>query len=183
MQIAFEAYTVWGLVQGRVEADRPLHDVLVASDTVAVYDYRLTPLAPGPSGQQGSALVNVDDLLLVVAPADTPAPVHASWNELTLAVGPFEVSGLLPTLPGFDPGRSLARPSSRLVLLSEVTVGLRDQPGFVVGRHPVAWVNRYDVDRVRSELELPFHFPGAEREAPVPPVVAPSLPASVPAKG
>jgi len=183
MQIAFEAYTVWGLVQGRVEADSPLHDVLVANDTVAVYDYRLTPLAPGPSGQQGSALVNVDDLLLVVAPPDTPAPVHAAWNELTVTVGPFEVSGLLSTLPGFDPGRSLARPSSRLVLLSEVSVGLRDQPGFVVGKHSFAWVNRYDVDRVRSELELPFYFPGAEREAPVPPVVAPSIPTSVTAKG
>ena len=71
----------------------------------------------------------------------------------------------------------------RLVLLSEVSVGLRDQPGFVVGKHSFAWVNRYDVDRVRSELELPFYFPGAEREAPVPPVVAPSIPTSVTAKG
>jgi hypothetical protein len=175
MQISFEAYTVWGLVQGRVEADQPLHDVLVENDTLAVYHCRITPLAPGPLGERASAVVNVDDLLVVVAPPDTPAPVHASWNELTLSVGPFEVAGLLPTLPGFDPGRSLARPSSRLVLLSDVSIGLLNQPGFVLGKHAFAWVNRYDVDRVVSELELPFHFPGAQREAPVPPALAPPV--------
>src|SRR5204862_7850501 len=106
MQIAFEAYTVWGLVQGRVEADSPLHDVLVANDTVAVYDYRLTPLGPRSSGQQGYALVNVDDLLLVVAPPTTPDRVQASWNRLSLTVGPFAVKSLLYTLSGLYYGQS-----------------------------------------------------------------------------
>jgi hypothetical protein len=30
--------------------------------------------------------------------------------------------------------------------------------------HPFAWVNRYAVERIDSELELPFYFPGAIQE-------------------
>ena len=66
----------------------------------------------------------------------------------------------MPTLPGFDPGRALARPTGEFVLLRTSGVGPR-RPGR--RRHPAAaLVNRYAVDRVAADLMLGFFFPGAE---------------------
>ena len=70
----------------------------------------------------------------------------------------------LPTLPGFDPGRALARPSGRFVLLREVTIRLRDDPERVIAIHGRLLVNRYDVEAVSAELMLGFYFPGAHLE-------------------
>lgn len=164
MNIDFEAYTVWGLVRGGIEADQPLHDLLNHETNVTVHDCAITPLTAGAVTERESAQIEVDDLLVVVAPPDVVAPIHASWNELMLGVGPYGVSGLLPTLPGYDPGRSLTRPSGHFVLLSNVAVSRIDRPSLVLARHRFAWVNRYAVTRVRSELELPYHFPGAEQD-------------------
>ena len=128
MNIDFEAYTVWGLVRGGIEADQPLHDLLNHETNVTVHDCHISPLTAGAVTERESAQIDVDDLLVVVAPADVVAPIHASWNELMLGVGPYGVSGLLPTLPGYDPGRSLTRPSGHFVLLSNVAVSRIDRP-------------------------------------------------------
>src|SRR5438093_9698143 len=106
MDIEFEAYTVGGLVRGNVQAELPLHDLLNRETAIVVSDCRISPLTVGPTAQQESARIPVDNLLVVVAPAEVTAPIHASWNELMLGIGPYGISGLLPTLPGFDPGRS-----------------------------------------------------------------------------
>ncbi len=71
----------------------------------------------------------------------------------------------MPTLPGFDPGRALTRPSGEFVLLRDVSVGRRTATGTAtppipVGRH--ALVNRYGVESVACDLMLGFFFPGAE---------------------
>ena len=47
---------------------------------------------------------------IVVEGAAGPTPVHATWHALRLVVGPFHLTAELPTLPGYDPGRSLTRP-------------------------------------------------------------------------
>jgi hypothetical protein len=65
-------------------------------------------------------------------------------------------------LPGFDPARALARPTGSFVLLGDVRIGLGGRPDDGVDVHPLAWVNRYTVDRIESDLELGFFFPGAE---------------------
>ena len=66
-------------------------------------------------------------------------------------------------MPGFDPGRALARPTGEFVLLRDARIGLVDR-----ARRPARstaarlLVNRYVVDRVEADLMLGFFFPGAE---------------------
>jgi len=99
---------------------------------------------------------------VVVAPADTQIIVHPAWHEVALLCGPYLVSGRMPTMPGFDPARALARPTGSFVLLDSVTLSLAARPNSGTIEHGVAWVNRYVVERVESDLELGFFFPGAE---------------------
>ena len=58
----------------------------------------------------------------------------------------------MPTLPGFDPGRALTRPSGEFVLLRDVRVSLlgeiRHGRRTPVGHH--ALVNRYGVESVAA---------------------------------
>ena len=65
-------------------------------------------------------------------------------------------------MPGFDPARALARPTGEFVLLDHVRLALATAPDGGSIEHPLAWVNRYVVERVESDLELGFFFPGAE---------------------
>ena len=65
-------------------------------------------------------------------------------------------------MPGFDPARALARPTGSFVLLDKVVLSLAELPGSGTIEHGLAWVNRYVVERVESDLELGFFFPGAE---------------------
>ena len=53
------------------------------------------------------------------------------------------VEGDLATLPGFDPGRALTRPSGEFLLLKDIrlSVGARPEAGVAVGDH--ALINRY----------------------------------------
>ena len=57
-------------------------------------------------------------------------PVHAAWHSIQLEVGPYSVSGDLPTMPGFDPGRALTRPTRRVrAAARRPKLGLLDDPG------------------------------------------------------
>ncbi|HEX6867744.1 MAG TPA: hypothetical protein VF119_03015 [Candidatus Limnocylindrales bacterium] len=114
--------------------------------------------APRPAG---SVTLAIDDVLVAVADEELAVATHASWHPIRLEVGPYVVEGELPTLPGFDPGRSLTRPSGEFVVLRDVRLALLDDPehGSALGQH--ALVNRYGVERVTADLMLGFFFPGA----------------------
>jgi hypothetical protein len=78
-----------------------------------------------------------------------------------LDAGPYRIAGELPTQPGFDPGRALARPGGLFILLRGVRVE-------IIGHHeagrverPHAFVNRYAVEQVAADIDLGFYFPGA----------------------
>ena len=88
-------------------------------------------------------------------------PVHADWHHIHLESGPYTLEGELATLPGFDPGRALTRPSGEFLLLRDIRLSVRARPeaGVAVGDH--ALVNRYAVERIRADLMLGFFFPGA----------------------
>ncbi len=107
----------------------------------------------------GTAL-SLDDLCVAVAAPDTNIPGHMAWHSLILHTGPWRVLGDMPTMPGFDPGRALARPTGTFVLLRDVRIGLPDRADAEDG-HPFAWINRYVVERVEADLELTLFFPGA----------------------
>jgi hypothetical protein len=149
------------MLTGSVLADGRLLDLLGSVPTISLESATYLPI-DGEMHREGWAGVAVDDILLATAPPETITPVHCAWHDLTVELGPFRVHGLLPSLPGFDPARALARPTGPFVLLGHVTVELRDR-GRSTGEneHAFAYVNRYAVESVESDLELGYFFPGA----------------------
>jgi hypothetical protein len=163
MAIPFEAYCSSGTLTGLVQGDGRLRDHLEAGGPLPVRDLRGIGLDGGPLRVEGGPL-EADELLLVVAD-DVEIPVHANWHEVALEVGPYRVTAEIPTLPGFDPGRALARPGGTFTPVREAAIGLRDEPSRVLAFHARLLVNRYEVESVRSALMLGFFFPGARLEA------------------
>jgi hypothetical protein len=161
MKTEIDAYTGAGLLHGRVSGPDRLADLLETLDALAFERPTLDPIDGGPRESQSRAVVETDDLMLVVCPPETPTPVHASWHPLSLAIGPFQVAGELPTLPGYDPGRSLTRPGGPFVMLGKVTIALRQAPDAGQAEHPFAWINRYAVEAYEADIELGAFFPGA----------------------
>ncbi len=102
-------------------------------------------------------------MLVAVAEEESTTPVHASWHALRIEVGPYVIEGELPTLPGYDPDRALARPNGEFVLLRNPRLGRAGGPLGSIGRE--ALVNRYCVERVEADIMLGFFFPGAEMPA------------------
>ena len=102
-----------------------------------------------------------DDVLVAVADDDPGIPVHAAWHHVELEAGPYAIEGDLATLPGFDPGRALTRPSGEFLLLRDIRLSLREHPESGVSSGDHALVNRYAVERIKADLMLGFFFPGA----------------------
>jgi len=162
MAIPIEAYTGDGLVTGVVQTPGRLRDALETLDEVPIAP--LHGLTLDGRRTEASHATLAPDALLLVVPDEAEVAVHASWHPVTLAIGPYQVTGELPTLPGFDPGRALARPSGSFILLREATVRAREDPERVLALHARLLVNRYDVEEVSAALMLGFFFPGARLE-------------------
>jgi hypothetical protein len=90
-----------------------------------------------------------------VAPPDTPVLAHPAWHDVILVCGPYLVTGRMPTMPGFDPARALARPTGSFVLLDHVKLSLVSEPNGGSIEHELAWVNRYVVSG-SSDLGLSY---------------------------
>lgn len=175
METPFEAFMADLHLAGRlVQTEAPgagserLPERLNAGAPLDVTDLRFVAVQPGDpteTGQLSTATVDPDELLLVVPPAEAPAGyVHAAHHPVVLELGPYRVSGDLATLPGFDPGRALARPSGQFITLKDVRVEAPTADGPFVRRYAVVLVNRYTVERVWSDIDLSFFFPGARHE-------------------
>ncbi len=138
-----------------------LHDALSANAIVQLDGATWRTLDDPTARSAGTIMIPVDDILIAVADDEPGAPVHAAWHHVRLDSGPYTLEGDLATMPGFDPGRSLSRPSGEFVMLRDVRLSLRDRPetGISVGDH--ALVNRYAVERIDADLMLGFFFPGA----------------------
>lgn len=162
MSDRLKAYTAAGLLQATLHDEARLVELLGSRPSLQVVSGVMSPLDGGTPERHGPAGYDVDDLLVVVAPDDVSAPVHAAWNPVVLTSPPYRIEAELPTLPGFDPARALARPSGPFVLLGRVRVGLADVAEGGTDEHAFAWVNRYAVEQVEAGIELFFFFPGAE---------------------
>jgi hypothetical protein len=162
MSIQFEAYTAEGIRHGAISDDGRLGDLLESLEQVDVVAGHFASLDGSDALRQTVTRLEVDDFLVVVAPPEANSPAHCVWHDVRIHAGPYVLEARLPTLPGFDPARALARPSGSFVLLGDVRIGLGGRPDDGVDTHPLAWVNRYTVDRIESDLELGFFFPGAE---------------------
>ncbi len=160
MTVRFEGYTGDGLVRGTLDAGR-LDELLEHAPDLVVEPAALI-LVDGTELSSPRLSVPTDELIAVAAPPSVVGPVHAVWHDITLAAGPYRVDGLLPTVPGFDPGRALARPSGTFVLIGSAEIRLAAAPDDGRLEYPLLWINRYSVDRVEADIELSLYFPGAE---------------------
>ncbi len=161
MPIRVEIFAAGGIAVGTLARAGHVRDALECGDPLPIERttwHALDGSRPRPIGE---VTVAPDDVLLATADEAEDLPVHAQWHEVSLALGPYHVRGQMPTMPGFDPGRALARPTGEFVQLRDVTIGLDGEP--VAGMvRPMAFANRYCVERVEADLMLGFFFPGAE---------------------
>lgn len=159
MDIQVDAYTVGGKAHGTVTGAGHLRDILEQTGELALRGVRWQPLGAFEAQAAGDLTIAIDDVLVAVANGVSAIPVHASWHALRIEVGPYVLEGELPTLPGYDPDRALARPNGEFVLIRDPRLG---RIGGAVG--PIgteALVNRYGVERVEADIMLGFFFPGA----------------------
>lgn len=164
MPIRVEIYGASGVAVGLVARAGRLREILESEDELLVEGVAWHPLDGTPPRPGGSLSVAGDDILIAAGDRSDDGPVHAQWHDVVLDVGPYRVTGQMPTMPGFDPGRALARPSGEFVLLRDVRISLLTDPEGVNVSQAEAVVNRYVVDRVTADLMLGFFFPGAQME-------------------
>jgi len=155
-----EIFTPTGVVAGTTRRDGLMQSPDLRTP-VPIERARWYPLDGAKPEHRGSILVAPDDVL-VVATSDTEPTVHATWYPVELEIGPYRVKGRLPTPPGFDPARALARPGGAFVALRDASVELMNRPDAGIAERGSVHVNRYAVERVDSTLMLGFFFPGAE---------------------
>ena len=165
MPIRVDAYLAEGIARGVLARAGSLREVLEHDRVLTLERVQWQPLG-GRATPSSGVSIPIDDVLVAVGDADAGTPVHATWHGIRLEVGPYVVEGEMPTLPGFDPGRALTRPTGEFVLLKDVRIaprGTTDPP--TSGGAPVgafALVNRYSVESVACDLMLGFFFPGAD---------------------
>jgi hypothetical protein len=165
MPIVVDAYTVGGVASGVSPRAAHVREAIEQEGRLVLERVQWQPLDGTAAQSIRDASIPIDDILIAVAAEDDALPVHAQWHEIRLELGPYVVEGEMPTMPGFDPGRALTRPTGEFVLLRDVRIGLRrdgttapaDRP---IGAH--ALVNRYVVESVAADLMLGFFFPGAQ---------------------
>ena len=161
MTIRVEVYTSGGMASGTLPGSVSLRDVLSTGDRIQLDGTSWQGLDETVPRQAGTLVLAIDDILFAVADEAPEVRIHAAWHHVLLDSGPYSLEGELATLPGFDPGRSLARPSGEFVLLREIRLSLQGRPEAGVSTGDHALVNRYAVEQIRADLELGFIFPGA----------------------
>jgi hypothetical protein len=162
MSYRVEIYAADGVAIAVLPRTGSLREIVEGDKDVLLENATWHPLDGGPARTLGELRLPPDDIHIAVSEADDEGPVHAQWHDVAVDVGPYRVTGQMPTMPGFDPGRALARPTGEFVLLRDVQIALLsgEDPGSV--RQRSALINRYVVDRVEADLMLGFFFPGAE---------------------
>ena len=160
MPIQAEIYTTGGIAIGTIAGSEHLREVLEGGSSLVVQSVTWHPLDQGGARPGGDVTLPPDDVYIATAESMDDLPVHAQWHDIALEVGPYRIKGQMPTMPGFDPGRALARPTGEFVQLRDVTIGLTSETEGGLTRAG-ALVNRYVVDRVEADLMLGFFFPGA----------------------
>jgi len=118
---------------------------------VPVEKTRWYPIDGSKPEHRGEVLVPPDDVLIVHAP-EAEITIHATWFAITLEIGPYRVRGRMPTPPGFDPKRALARPGGAFVGIHDATIQLMTRRDAGVAERSIVHVSRYAVESVESLL-------------------------------
>jgi hypothetical protein len=157
---SIEIFIADGVLTGGGADVFDLRERLESSDEFALPDARWSAFAGAPAPD--ARALPVDEIVAAAGTLDPNRVVHANWHDVILEAGPYRIDGLLPVLPGFDPGRALTRPGGTFIQLRQVRLGIVGRVDAGELERDAVLVNRYAVDRVTSDLELTFFFPAAE---------------------
>jgi hypothetical protein len=125
----------------------------------------LAELDAGNAERSPTGSVGSDDIMIIALPRDPETPhVHKVHFPVRLTVGPYVVSGELTMFPGFDPARALTRPTSDFIDIHDAVVHIATPTGEIDQPYDQVAVNRFAVERIASEIDMTFWFPGAEQE-------------------
>jgi hypothetical protein len=158
-----EVFTPTGVVSGSTARATVGSDTRGAPQAVIVDAGRWYPLDGAPPERKGAITIPADEILVVILGSPN-VTIHGSWYPIELDLGPYHLEARLPTAPGFDPARALARPTGAYVTVRDVSISLPGRPDAGIAERSWAHVNRYAVERVASNLMLGFFFPGATLE-------------------
>jgi len=161
MPIKVAVYLADGTMSGSLAPPAPLREALEGVGGLSLEGAAWRSLDGSRAEELGAVTIAADDVVLAIGDDEPATAVHATWHHVAVVSGPWRLEGDLPTMPGFDPGRALTRPSGEFVLLRDVRISRRDRPGLEIGRGDHAFVNRYAAEHIRAELMLGFFFPGA----------------------
>ncbi len=161
-----EAFTAEGVVRGSMNSLPEFAATAGAPTSVDVDRATWHPLVGGPVERRGPVRLPTDDVLVLWTDGQD-LPIHATWYEVELVLGPYTITGALPTMPGFDPGRALARPGGPFILIRDARLSLIGNPDGGHEERSHAFVNRYAVERVVASIDLGYFFPGAAFAQPV----------------
>jgi hypothetical protein len=161
MPIRVDAYTNTGMAGGWLLEAAHLREALEGGQPIELNRVTWQAMENLAPTTLGTLSLEPDDLIVVVGDDESIVPVHAVWHSVGLEAGVYRIEGELPTMPGFDPGRALTRPTGEFVLLRDVRIEIKDRPQVGAVAAPHAFVNRYTVERVEADLMLGFFFPGA----------------------
>ena len=164
MTIRVEIYTIQGMASGVLARPGTLRDALVTDAELHLDQAAWQALGDSVPQPAGTLTFVTEEILFAVADEAPSGPMHAAWHHVLLDAGPYKIEGDLATMPGFDPGRSLTRPSGEWVLLRDVSLSIAGHPEAGVSTGDHALVNRYGVERIQADLMLGFFFPGAAIE-------------------
>lgn len=165
MAMRVEVYTVGGVASGLLARPGTLREALATDPEIRLDQAAWQGIGEAVPRAAGAVTFGTDDILFAVADEAPSGPVHAAWHHVRLNAGPYALEGELATMPGFDPGRSLTRPSGEWVLLRDVRLSVMGHPEAGVSATDHALVNRYGVERIEADLMLGFFFPGAAVDA------------------
>jgi hypothetical protein len=156
-----DAYTNTGMASGSLAGSADLRGTLELGGWLPLDDATWQGLDDPEASSAGSVSIPSDDVLVAFPDEEPTLPVHAAWHRIYLETGPYTLEGELATMPGFDPGRALARPSGEFLLLRDIRLSVTARPDAGVSKADHALINRYTVERVRADLQLGWFFPGA----------------------
>src|SRR5438876_4483036 len=128
MAIRVDVYTSRGMASGVLARSGSLRDTLEADGSLLLDRAAWQAIDDVTARVAGSMTIPNDDILIAVADDDPGVAVHAAWHRVQLETGPYTVEGDLATMPGFDPGRALTRPSGEFVLLRDLRLSVRSNP-------------------------------------------------------
>lgn len=169
MEVRVEAYTATGVVTGVLARAEHLREALDGTAGLVLREATAAGLDGAASSPRPELVLDVDEVILAASDEPVPDIGHAAWHEVALRAGPYRIDGELATMPGFDAGRAITRPTGEFVHLRDVRLGLLERPEIGAVPFATGLVNRYLVDTVRSDLELGFFFPGAHVDEAAPP--------------